>query len=496
MASGNNDTTIKLGLEADLSGGAQTEKQLEAVRNKAKQLEKDGTASVGKVTGAVGGLHKACGLLRNILTGFGVVGVFTALAAAVGKVKDSFGAAKKEAEELEKAKTKAAHKEAVEALAKSYETLGEAMRKAGEAMQRANELEDIATKNARALEDAQLDLAEQKELAAVDANDPEAAEKRAAISARYAERRGGLTAQRSREDLASEQNRLMAQAGAKRNDAARIDDLAKDYDKQIAEVMSRILNAKLRSTEFNEKDAGNGFWSTLGVSVKRFVSLDWGQLTNPKTEEGDAIRKDAAAEAEKLEAELKQLEGQREAKRKQAAALRAEAEHMDERAGAIGGMYAAIDARETATAISGSRSVKDADTALGKKVAKREKDEKTVAEGKETLANFAQTEEEQRAKAQAAADKYQKEQGDVFAAQNRYDALVQNGGSKKEKSAALAALQKEKDEALEAQHEMEKVAAEVANVLKAIKEEVGTLSRSVTAAQSRLKQNEADAPEG
>ena len=41
-----------------------------------------------------------------------------------------------------------------------------------------------------------------------------------------------------------------------------------------------------------------------------------------------------------------------------------------------------------------------------------------------------------------------------------------------------------------------KVAAEVANVLKAIKEEVGTLSRSVKAAQSRLKQNEADAPEG
>ena len=216
MANGQHDTTITIGLDADLSGGVQTEKQLEAMRRKAAQLGKEGSSSVGKVTGAVGGLQKACGLLRNVLAGFGLVGVFTALAAAVGKVKDSFGAAKKEAEALAKEKDKAAHKEAVEALAKSYETLGESMRKASEAMQRANELEDIATRNARALEDAQLDLAKQKELAAIDANDPAAAEKRAQIEANYAERRGHLTAARSREDLAKESNRLMAEAGAKR----------------------------------------------------------------------------------------------------------------------------------------------------------------------------------------------------------------------------------------------------------------------------------------
>ena len=495
MASGNNDTTIKLGLEADLSGGVQTEKQLDAVRNKAKQLEKDGSASVGKVTGAVGGLQKACGLLRNILTGFGVVGVFTALAAAVGKVKDSFGAAKKEAEELEKAKTKAAHKEAVEALAKSYETLGEAMRKAGEAMQRANELEDIATKNARALEDAQLDLAEQKELAEVDANDPEAAEKRAAISARYAERRGGLTAQRSREDLASEQNRLMAQAGAKRTSAGRIEEEAEGYDRLIESAQKRRDAAHSRSFAMNEEDR-HGFWANFGGNIKNITTFNWGKVGESQTEEGDAIRKEAKGEVASLDAEIKRLQEEKRQKLKQAADLRAEAEHMDERAGAIGGMYAAIDARETATAISGSRSVKDADTALDKKVAKREKDEKTVTEGKETLANFAQTEEEQRAKAQAAAEKYQKEQLEVAKAQDRYDMLVQNGGSKKEKSAALAALQKEKEEALEAQREMERTAAEVANVLKAIKEEVGKLSHAVKSAQGRLKQNEADAPEG
>ena len=495
MANGNNDTTIRIGLDADLSGGVQTEKQLDGLKNKAAQLGKDGSASVGKVTGAIGGLQKACGLLRNFLTGFGVVGVFTALAAAVGNVKDSFGAAKKEAEALAKEKDKAAHKEAVEALAKSYETLGESMRKASEAMQRANELEDIATRNARALEDAQLDLAKQKELAAIDANDPAAAEKRAQIEANYAERRGHLTAARSREDLARESNRLMAEAGAKRTSAGRIEKEAEEYDRLIESAQKRRDATHTRSFAMNEEDR-HGFWENFGGVWKDVATLNWGHIGESDSEAGNALRKEAKGEVAALDAEIKRLQEEKRQKLKQAADLRAEAEHMDERAGAIYAGQKAIDVREDATAVETRRGVVSAGNALDKKEKQVAKDKQTIAEGKETLANFEETEAEQKAKAQAAADKYQKEQNEVFAAQNRYDMLVQNGGSKKEKSAALAALQKEKAEALEAQHEMEKVAAEVANVLKAIKEEVGTLSRSVKAAQSRLKQNESDAPEG
>ena len=495
MANGQHDTTITIGLDADLSGGVQTEKQLEAMRRKAAQLGKEGSSSVGKVTGAIGGLQKACGMLRNVLAGFGLVGVFTALAAAVGKVKDSFGAAKKEAEALAKEKDKAAHKEAVEALAKSYETLGESMRKASEAMQRANELEDIATRNARALEDAQLDLAKQKELAAIDANDPAAAEKRAQIEANYAERRGHLTAARSREDLARESNRLMAEAGAKRTSAGRIEKEAEEYDRLIESAQKRRDATHTRSFAMNEEDR-HGFWENFGGVWKDVATLNWGHIGESDSEAGNALRKEAKGEVAALDAEIKRLQEEKRQKLKQAADLRAEAEHMDERAGAIYAGQKAIDVREDATAVETRRGVIDTGNALDKKEKQVAKDKQTIAEGKETLANFEESEAEQKAKAQAAADKYQKEQNEVFEAQNRYDMLVQNGGSKKEKSAALAALQKEKAEALEAQHEMEKVAAEVANVLKAIKEEVGTLSRSVKAAQSRLKQNEADAPEG
>lgn len=490
-----NESIVKLKLDADLTGGLQTEKQYDRLKAKAAKLGKDSSASVGEVTSAFGRLRGAMGLVKNVLTGFGVVGVFTALAAAVGKVKDSFGAAKKEAEALAKEKDKAAHKEAVEALAKSYETLGESMRKASEAMQRANELEDIATRNARDLEDAQLDLAKQKELAAIDANDPAAAEKRAQIEANYAERRRHLTAARSREDLDREHNRLMAAAGAKRTSAGRIEKEAEGYDRLIESAQKRRDAAHTRSFDMNEEDR-HGFWENFGGVWKDVATLNWGHIGESDSEAGNALRKEAKGEVAALDAEVKRLQEEKRQKLNQAADLRAEAEHMDERAGALYAGQKAIDVREDATAVETRRGVVSASNALDKKEKQVAKDKQTIAEGKETLANFEETEAEQRAKAQAAAAKYQKEQNEVFEAQNRYDMLVQNGGSKKEKSAALAALQKEKAEALEAQHEMEKVAAEVANVLKAIKEEVSTLSRSVKAAQSRLKQNEADAPEG
>lgn len=497
-----NESIVKLKLDADLTGGLQTEKQYDRLKAKAAQLGKDSSASVGKVTSAFGRLRGAMWLVKNVLAGFGVVGVFTALAAAVGKVKDSFGAAKKEAEELAKEKDKAAHKEAVEALAKSYETLGESMRKASEAMQRANEVQDIATKNARALQDAELDLAEQKELAAVDANDPAVSEKRAAISARYAEQRGRLASTRSREDVAAEFNRLNADAVAKREAATKIEASTSEDDAVIERTKKARDEARRRSLATNDEDTTNA--GRFGRNIKNIVTFNWGKVSGDlRTEEGDAVRKEADAEADRLDAEVKRLEEQKKAKLAEAERLRGDADHIVERANAVIGALDAVNVRERATEVSARRGVSDTEASLvkknreiKKKAEQKEKDELTVSEGTEKLSEYERQETTEKAKAQAAADKYQKEQNEVFAAQNRYDMLVQNGGSKKEKSAALAALQKEQAEALEAQHEMEKVAAEVANVLQGINAQIKTLSSAVQKAESRLAQNQTDAPEG
>jgi len=475
--------------------GTRTKKALDDVADQADEVGKNGSASVGKLSSAMNVLRRAAGLARNVLTGFGVVGVFSMLASAVGKVTESFGAAKKEAEELAKAKDKAAHAKEVEDLAKAYEQLGESMRKASEAMQRANELEDIATRNARALEDAQLDLAKQKELAAIDANDPAAAEKRAQIEARYAAQRGETAANRSREDIERTVDRMEEEASGKRRAAVDIENSVDEDDAVIADVKRRRDAALKRSLSLNRED-NMSTASQIGSDLKNIVTLNWGKVTDTKTAAGDAIRKEAAAEAKELDAELKRLREQRAEKLKQAEALHTEADQLVKKAEAERKGYDVADTQEMVSFYEGQRATSEADRAREKKEKQVAKDRQTIDEGGMKKADLETRAANEKARAQAAADAYAKEQADVFTAQNRYDMLVHNGGSKKEKSAALAALQKEKAEALEAQHEMEKVAAEVANVLKAIKEEVGTLSRSVKAAQSRLKQNEADAPEG
>ena len=101
-----------------------------------------------------------------------------------------------------------------------------------------------------------------------------------------------------------------------------------------------------------------------------------------------------------------------------------------------------------------------------------------------------------RHRVQNASDAYDKESAEAYEAQHRYDMLVANGGSRKEKSAALAALQKEQREAKKAEHEMERVAAEVANTLQGINAQIKALASAVKKAEGRLAQNQADAPEG
>lgn len=489
------DTIIRIGMDADLSGGIQTEKQLDALTAKAKQLGKESENSAGKASSAFGSLGKTIGRTRQLLSGFGVVAGVTALIGAINKVKDSFAAAKKEADALAAAKAKAEHKEAVDALAKSYVALGEAAKNAAAALQHQNELLDISVKNARDLEDAQLNLAEQKELAAVDGNDLAASEARAQISARYAQRRGALAASRGKEDVAYQRQRLQGEADAKRRDAAGIEGTIANDDRVIAEARRRLADAQTRSVSENDADA-TGVMAGWGNNLKNIFTGNWGKVGDSRTVEGDAERAKAKAEVEELEAEIKQLQEQKAAKLKEAERLRQEAARAEEKKDALGGQIAVSDVRRETADVAGQAGVAAADRAREKKEAQIARDEKTVREGQSRIAELGSAMDSEKARAQAAADAYAREGADVVAAQGRYDMLTANGGSRKERSAALAALQKEQAEAKEAKFEMEKVAAEVATTLKAIKEQINALKSAVKSANSRLGQNQADAPEG
>jgi len=501
MASGDYDTKITLGMEADLSGGVQTEKQLDQLKRKAREFGKDGESSLGKVQQAAGKLQKSIGFLRSALTGFGAVGAIMGLVGAIGKIRDSFKKATKEAEELAIAKEKTERREEIEKLAKSYEALGRAIGKSAESLQRANELQDIALKNARELENAQIDLAEQKELAAVDASDPAAAEKRAAISARYNSQRGALASKRSREDIATEFNRLNAEAANKRTAAGKITSSLAEDDRLIEKLQQKLEAAERKSIQRNAKDTpAESVWHPFSqIASGNVADALSGKRT---TAEGDAVRKIAADQAEGLKSELKSLRENREVKQREAETLRSEAEHLEERAGAVYGGLQAADVRETASAVANQTAVDTTAHGLANKERAIAKDQATIAQGPGRIAaiekQIAATEAQQRAAKQADA----KEQMDAVLAQQALDSFNaadhrRNGtGVQARRSELEADVERETREAAQSRSDLNALLATLSVELNGLRSEMARAKREIEAATKRQAAVNDGAPGG
>lgn len=492
---GDDEAKVKLKLTADTVDVDKARGAVRGLGKDAKDVSASSTSSLKNLKDAFGSVSRAAGLVRNVLAGFGVVGIFSSLVNSVKSVIDSFNGAKREAEEFKVAQEKAAHTKLVDDLAESYRKLEEEIDAVAKKARHLDEIQDIAIRNARSLEDAKLELEEQKELADVDDADPVAAEKKAQIQARYAKKRGLVAATRKLEDVKTEHGRLISAARDRRMEADKITASTAEDDKAIADTRTRLDAARNSAESYNDEDA-TGFWSLFGENIKRVGTLRFGEFNEHRTEAGDALREKAKAEAKEYDAELKRLQEQKAAKLKRAESLRQEARMFDEKAVVITGEADVADVQAETARLVGDVSIATTDRALQGKRSQIAADEDTVASGRKRIAELESWAESEQARAQAAASRYATEQGDVVGAQNRYDMVVANGGSRKERSAALAALQRERDEALEAQRDMESVAADVANVLKGIKEEVGRLSSAVKSAQSRLKQNQTDAPEG
>ena len=504
------DTTIKLGLDADLSGGVQTEKQLEKVRAQAKKLEQETKSGGASLEQSFGKATKAVGLFRKALGLFGAVAAINAVVSAIGKVKESFGNAKKEAEEFADAREMAGLKAGVEALAKSYEALGRAIGEASEKLKRANELQDIATKNARALEDAQMDLAEQKELSAIDASDPAAAEKRAAISARYAARRGVLASSRSREDIDAERNRLSREAGSKRAAAGKINSSLEEDDRLIKKTEQMIEEEGDKATKLNAYDIPEDAKFRLGWSnVKKWSTFDWGHTGERATQEGEEFRKRAAERRDSLREQLKTLKENRESKKEKAEKLLSEAKFLDEKASAIYQAQETVDVKETTARVTGQRGMDDAATSLdkkneeiAKKKAQEEADRATIAQGPGRIAaiekQIAATEAQQLAAKQADA----KEQTDAILAQQALDTFNAAGhrrngtGVQKQRAELEADVERETREAARSSANLDSTLATLAVTLKDLNAKLNKVKREVDAATKRQAAVNDEAPEG
>lgn len=498
---GNYDTTIKVGLEADLSGGVQTEKQLDNIKKKAREMGKEGAAAGQSMNAALGKVTRAAGLFQRALTGLGIATAFAGVVAAIEKIRSGFGAAKKEAEEFAKAKDQAAHKKELDDLAKSYKELGEAIQQSAAAAQHANEMLDINVKNARDLEDAQLALAEQKELADVDASDPAAEERRAAIKARYAARRGETAAQRQKNDVEIAQDKLAREAEAKRKEAAAIEASTGEDDSVIAATRRRLQQAGMAATSYNKDDA-TGFWSQFGQNVKRIGTLEWGKVGDVETEAGDARRRAAAEEAKSLEAEIKQLEEQKAEKLKKAEQLRREAANAEEKSNALGGGIDVANVKAETALLTGREGVTAANRSLASRNAQVAADEATLAQGPGRMAAIKRQIAQVEAQKQAAVSADAKEQQDAFLAQQALDSFNSAGhrrngtGVQAQRSALEEDVARETREANQSRAQLQTTLATLAATLKGLNADLKKVERDVDAATRRQNVNNDDAPAG
>ena len=466
MAEG--EVIVKTKVVADTAGAESTKAAVKEFGDQAKTSATVASTAFGAFSKAVSAAGRVVGSFTRALGLIGLaMNAVNLLIDGFQKVKEWLDKDRKAAEELARSIQDAKNKAAIEASAAAYAKLNtqlaEAVRLEQERDRNAAQRQSIE----RAAEDAQTELEMQRELAGLDRNDPDYAENAELVRSKYARLRAQRAADRASRDLNARQMGLYAKADA------------------------------------NEERAGAYEKDVYGKTGDAVISIK-NQLAREKAPER---RKDLEAQLDRLLAEqkkkldkIKELRDEAESLRKEAASLMGGDTAAIINAKAVGVAQDAADAdtvrRRDANRAARAEAERQAAEKKAAEVAQRAADEKTVAEGTAKMAELGSAASSEEARAEAAADAYAKEGADVVAAQGRYDMLVANGGSRRERSAALAALQQEQREAEEAKLEMERTAAQVATTLKGIKEQINALSRAVKQAQSRLSNSQADAPEG
>lgn len=433
------EVNVKVKVTAENGGVVKSEEGLKRVGSAAKKTAAESKSAFGQMQSSIGKVNGAIGLFRKTLAGFGVIGAITGVITVVDKIRDSFRSAKKEAEEFKKAADEKKLKDGIDALADSYKNLTDSIAKANAERSAENEIEEINLKNKRDLEDANIDLAEQQELDAVDAKDPAAAEARAEIQARYKAKRDNLAVQRGIFDGVRQRQELQQSAIADRKNAADIDTAAARTEAAIEEAKARKSAANLRATSSNDEDA-TGFLSTFVHNLKSIVTLDWGKVGDDRTTAGDEVRKKAQAEADAEQSRIEQLTATLDAQRKQSEDLRSLAGQKDAKAAALEGSVAAQQMREKIVRMQGDSSVAAAVRATDKK------DEETAAKAAKIAdaeaAKKALTAQKADIRAKLAAEQERKNAANrsVYEAQGMMDA-ARLGGNRSAQQSALGNLQ-------------------------------------------------------
>lgn len=489
------DMTIGIGLKADLEGGVQTEKQLEKIRQKARDLGKDANVAGNQAGASFGRLQKTVGNLNAALTGFGVAGMFMALIAGVRKITESFGHAKKEAEEFAKEQAGIAESKAIDALVSDYDRLKASIAASTAEQNRQLELIDAEVSARRRLNAAKLASEKERALAALDPSSPDYAEKVKAVETRFGAAEAAMRASNADEDVTLAKQLLVYQAGAKDREAAAEGTRQKAIRAQIKAARREQSRASIEAVELNDNDK-TGVLSALGNTMNQLFSFDWGRMAGAKTAEGDAVRKEARKRAQEAERKAAQLQEQLRASEERQAELRKEAEQLRRKADVKGGEHEAARIERETEESRARRTNAEAARSLADRQEQIAKDQATISGAAGRKAEIQSRIDAENARLQAAADRSNKEDRDVYLAQRRLeqgDAANRGKGWKRYAQGArkdLAAdVRREEDEAAEAKVSFERTKNAVAETLKRLNEEMRKFEADLKAAQSRMNVN-------
>lgn len=488
------EVSVKLKITAENGGVAKAEHGLNRVRHAAKKTAEESKSGFDRMKAGIGKLTGAFSAFNTILSGFGAVSFATTIVSGIKKIRDSFSKAKEDAKKFAEEQEKAANAKEIENLAKAYDTLTKSINNTAAARAHNNEIEDIELKNARDLEDAQIDLAEQQELNGVDPNDKAAEEVRAEIKARYEERRNNVAEKRKEFDGVRERDRLRQSAVVSRKEADDIEKSASEYDELIKKAKAR-RNAALSESVRENKEDNTSFLDRLGSNAKKIVTLEWGSVGDDRTEEGDALRQKAAEEAKKEQATIDSLEAEKARQLEVAKNKRTAAERAEQKADALGGSVQAQEVRSRVVRMQGAQAVKSAEQATDRKDAQQAAEAKRLKDAE--MAQRALV--EQKASVQARIDSEQKKKDAanfaVFQAQGQMDA-ARLGGNRRNQQSALSNLQSAKVAAQNVNFAADQLINKLTETLKNVEAKLNQVDHVLESGKKQQRNFMSEAPAG
>lgn len=357
MADGEVEVAIKI--KPEVQGAKVVQNELEKTGRAAKNAAANTKDAAKGASGAFGNLSKSIGVLKQALTAFGVAGLFTAVIAGINKVRDSFAAAAKTAREFDKIQNELGASKAIQNLATKYDRLKESIAGAKAESEHQLDMIDRRVQSRRRREEAEAEAAKEDELAALSPDDPEYAEKKQIIEARYAREAAQRAASNEREDVILARQKMKSQAELQEQAATAQDAQSAVIQSRLAKARSEKMVAEADSVALNDADK-TGALDAIGKTLQQLFTGDWGRLADAKTTGGDQKRLEAAKRAAELELEVERLE---EEKRKSDAAaqeMRNEAGRIRERRDVMAEDLETIDARAET-----SRSVADRNVEAG-----------------------------------------------------------------------------------------------------------------------------------